>query len=427
MKDTIKKNIKKILILIYHGMARVFPLNCKKVIFMSNMGRNYSDNPRAVYEAFEKDARFIGTKPVWVFNGDYLKTVRESRKHQPLKHKERMLPKNCKIVRYGSLRYYFHMATSFVWIFNTRQEPYLVKRNKAMYFMTWHGTPLKKLGLDLENFHMAGEARDIESYKASFTEEAAKWDCLIVQNDFSEKVLPGSLGYKGEVLKTGYPRNDRLVKAFAASRIRDVLSGAGKDGSSDSKDVKDGRKVLLYAPTWRDDEYVSGGFYKGVSGLDFEYLEKELSKNFRIIVKLHYLTDGKAAVPENCIKSGFVKVYGNEADISRLYLQADGLITDYSSVFFDYSILERPIFFFCYDMENYRDRLRGFYLNLEEIAPGPISVNKNELVKDIRNYFGKGREDEIKRVKAFKSVYNKYDDGKASEKVLDVVAEHMRR
>ncbi|MBR5178552.1 MAG: CDP-glycerol glycerophosphotransferase family protein [Lachnospiraceae bacterium] len=391
-----KKYLKKILLFIYRYMAHAFPVIPQKAMFMSNMGRNYSGNVRAIYEKMKDDPRFARIKKVWAFNGDFFANVK--------KYGKGMLPKGCRIVRYGGIRYYFHMATSGLWVFDTRQEPYLIKRKGNIYFQTWHGTPLKKLGLDIDRMKMAGEDRSVSDYRISFLEESAKWDYLLVQNDFSEEVLPKCFGYRNEVIKAGYPRNDRLAEA-----------PAGNTGKR--------KKVLLYAPTWRDNEYLGGGFYKCPSRPDFNKLEKELGRDYVIIVKLHYLVKlKKGDIPEECIKSGFIRVCGNERDISELYLKADGLITDYSSVFFDYSVLERPIFFFCYDLEEYRDELRGFYLDFEKVAPGPISTDEDELVSNIRQIFGGENTEWKNKVIEFKKWFNEYDDGHASERVLDVLA-----
>ena len=410
-----KKYIKQFLIFLYRYMVRVFPLEPQKVMFMSNMGRNYSGNVRAIFEKMKEDARFSKHKKIWAFNGDFFANVK--------KYGKTMLPKGCKIVRYGGIRYYYHMATSGIWIFDTRQEPYLIKRKGNIYFQTWHGTPLKKLGLDIEEMKMAGEDRTVRDYRISFLEESAKWDYLLVQNDFSETVLPKCFGFRNKIVKAGYPRND-------------VLAGQTHINSGKRK------KVLLYAPTWRDNEYLGGGFYKCPSRPDFKKLEKELGRDFVIIVKLHYLVKlKKGDIPEECIKSGFVRVLGNEKDIMELYLKADGLITDYSSVFFDYSILERPMFFFCYDLEEYRDELRGFYLDFEKVAPGPISTSEDELVRDIRQVFDGFTPDKngsmtdknhengyeegwLRRLREFKKWFNEYDDGHASERVLDVISSH---
>lgn len=406
IKFYIKLYLKMCLLFLYRGMAHVFPLKKKKVMFMSNMGRNFSGNPRAVFEKMLGDARFVKYKKIWAFNGDFFKGVK--------KYGKTMLPTGCKIVRYGGLRYYFHMATAGMWIFDTRQEPYVIKRKGNIYFQTWHGTPLKKLGLDIERMNMAGESRKINGYKASVLAESAKWDYLLAQNDFCEEIFPKCFGYRGPVVKLGYPRNDRL----ALAKQEETPGDTGKR-----------KKVLLYAPTWRDDEYLGDGFYKCPARPDFLKLQKELSEDFQIVVKLHYLVKlRKGDIPENCIKSGFVKVCGNETDIRKLYLKADGLITDYSSVFFDYSVLERPMFFFCYDLESYRDTLRGFYLDFEKVAPGPISQTEEALIKDIKKAFAPdkngsgGRKEFENRIKDFKCWFNSYDDGHAAERVLDVLA-----
>ena len=408
-----KSFLKKILVFVYHCMAKCLPLRRKKALFMSNMGRNCSGNPRAIFETMRKDRRFKNVKKIWAFNGDFFNLEK--------KYGKKLLPKYCSIVRYGGLKYYFHLATSGLWVFDTRQEPYLIKRKGAVYLMTWHGTPLKKLGLDMYAMNMAGEKRDLKAYTDSFVSESEKWDILLAQNDFSASVFPGCFGYNGKVITSGYPRNDKLV------RERD----AGKNGKLSLNDMKKNRrKVLLYAPTWRDDEYLGDGFYKCPSRPDFLKLEKELSDKYRIIVKLHYLVRLRPNdIPQSCIDSGFVKVYGNDADITELYLKADALIGDYTSAMFDYSVLKRPMFFFCYDLEKYRDTLRGFYLDFEETAPGPISQNEEELIRDIKNTFEDGdenfRQKYLEKLAVFNETYNKYDDGHASERVLTEIYDLM--
>ncbi|MBR4816544.1 MAG: CDP-glycerol glycerophosphotransferase family protein, partial [Lachnospiraceae bacterium] len=92
---------------------------------------------------------------------------------------------------------------------------------------------------------------------------------------------------------------------------------------------------------------------------------------------------------------------------------------------FDYSVLERPMFFFCYDLENYRDNLRGFYLDFEKMAPGPISLNEEELIRDIRTCFSGENSECMDKVRAFKKEYNKYDDGHAGKRALDAIAERL--
>ena len=135
--------------------------------------------------------------------------------------------------------------------------------------------------------------------------------------------------------------------------------------------------------------------------MDFDLLKEKLSEDYVIIVKYHYL------VVEDIDWSdyeGFVYTFGAENDITNLYLVSDMLITDYSSVMFDYSILNRPMFFFMYDLESYRDELRGFYSDVLEEIPGPISKTTEELIKDIEEYDHSMYEE---KYRAFRDKYNK--------------------
>src|SRR5699024_6504922 len=129
------------------------------------------------------------------------------------------------------------------------------------------------------------------------------------------------------------------------------------------------KKVILYAPTWRDDEYHSRGRYKFDIPLDMDYMKESLGEVYIILFRMHYL------IAENLDLSSYNIVAFDASlneDIRELYLIADMLITDYSSVFFDYAILQRPMLFYVYDIDTYRDQLRGFYIDFEKEAPGPL-------------------------------------------------------
>ena len=288
IKDKIRKILKRAVVALYKLESRVLPIRKDVVLFMSNMGKNYSGNPKAIYETLEKVDKNGQLKIYWAFTSLYLK-----------ENGENALTGRAKAVRYGSFRYYRILATAGKWVFDTRQEPYLVKRKGCSYIQTWHGTPLKKLGLDISEMNMAGEekkesgisdSKAVEKYHNSFREESAKWDYLLAQNDFSAETFRRCFDYKGKMLLTGYPRNDILV--------REGL-----------KNEKSGKKVILYAPTWRDDSYIGNGWYGYDSPLDFEYLEKTIGDKCRIIVKLHYLVHlKKGDIPESCINRGKLKI-----------------------------------------------------------------------------------------------------------------------
>ncbi len=180
------------------------------------------------------------------------------------------------------------------------------------------------------------------------------------------------------------------------------------------------KKILLYAPTFRDDEFSEDASYKFSPKLSFDRLKETLQGEYILIVKYHYLImDYVDWFPYK----DFIYHFDQSNDIAELFLVSDMLITDYSSVMFDYSILRRPILFYAYDLEKYKNDLRGFYFDYEAEVPGPISKDTESLIRDIVSYDG---EPYMDRYNKFCEKYNAWDDGKASAKVVHLIEELMK-
>ena len=282
---------------------------------------------------------------------------------------------------------------------------YIVKRKKTTYIQTWHGTPLKKLALDMEDVSMAGES-SIELYKQNFEKNTSRWDYLISQNQYSSEIFRRAFRFHKEILEIGYPRNDILFQKNDVASIIEL-----------KKELKLplDKKIILYAPTWRDDEYYGLGKYKFTSKLDFQLAKEQLNEEYVFIVKYHYLVQDQIDWSEY---KGFVYEFDKTYDISTLYLVADMLITDYSSVMFDYSILSRPMFFFAYDLEKYKNQLRGFYFDIMTEVPGPIVTTTAELLNEIQNYKPEAYQD---KYQAFHLKFNHADCGMASRRVVELI------
>lgn len=297
------------------------------------------------------------------------------------------------------------MSIAKIWVFDCRQPDFLIKKKNVVYIQTWHGTPLKKLALDMDSVSMA-EDKDIAAYKEKFYKNAMTWDYLIAQNDFSARIFRSAFGFEKNMLTIGYPRNDVLIGKNNENYIAFL-----KKELSLPKD----KKIILYAPTWRDNEFYSSGKYKFNPHMDFDLLKEKLSDEYCMIVKYHYLV--KDLIDWSPYK-GFIYDFDLNYDISLLYLAADLLITDYSSVMFDYSILKRPMLFYCYDYDNYKDNLRGFYFDFEKEAPGPISYKTQELIEDILQY---DRVKYIKQYERFSDKYNKAENGTACKEICSLI------
>lgn len=354
------------------------------VIMETFFGRNYSDNPKYIFEYMNKN--YPGKyKYVWVLN------------------KKQNLPYPAVRVKRFTLRYFYYMATAKYFVFNVRQPKYIVKRKDTVFLETWHGTPLKKLAYDMEDNVSASPLKDIY-YQSRF------WDYLIAPNRFSHDVFRSCFMYDGNMLDTGYPRNDilHLGEEDRAALTEEVKRELG---------IPKGKKVILYAPTWRDDEFYDHAQYKFTLQLDLDLLRKELGEEYVVLLRTHYFIVDSLDLTAY---EGFAFNGSTYNDIARLYLISDILVTDYSSVFFDYANLKRPMLFYTYDLEKYRDVLHGFYIDMEEELPGPMLFTTEEVVDAIR----KLPELEDKYKEKYDVFYEKYcgwEDGNASKKVVEAV------
>lgn len=387
MKLWLKKQMKSIMLMVYYGMTYVLPVRKNSIVFMSNLGRSRGGNPGCIYEKML--AMGLDRK----FHCCFLM-------EQPEK-----IPGRAKAVKIFRFRFYYRMATAGIWVSDTRFPNYIRKRKGVTYIQTWHGTPLKKLGLDMQHCSMAGK-QSIKEYHEEFRKNAQTWDYLVVQNEFSAKIFPRAFDFYKTLLPTGYPRNDLLFDTHAnqiAEQVKSKLQ-IGKD-----------KKVILYAPTWRDNQYYDKASYKMDAPLDYAALYEALKEDYVIVIKYHYMVREKRDFNEY---QGFYKVVGQEIEISELYLAADLLITDYSSVMFDYSLLKRPMIFYVYDLEEYKEELRGFYFDFCKEAPGPLVTDTQQLIETINKSDFTAYET---KYSDFIKKYHTYEKGTASLQIVKLI------
>jgi CDP-glycerol glycerophosphotransferase len=388
INNKLKKKLKHIVIKLYQAACRLFPLNKNVILFESNLGRNYTGSPRAIYEEMVRQGLDQSYRCYYI-----------------LENPNTPLPGAAKAVKRTRLFYFYLFAVAGTWVCDTRLPKYIIKRSGCTYIQTWHGTPLKKLALDMDTVFMAGE-KGIDNYKKNFYDNAQTWDYLISQNRFSSEIFRRAFAFSKDMLEIGYPRNDVL---FAKNNEKDITELKKQLGLPLDK------KIILYAPTWRDNEFYGKGKYKFNPPLDFFDLQNKLSDEYVMIVKYHYLVmDQVDWTPYK----GFVYSCDLSYDIADLYLVSDMMITDYSSVMFDYSLLKRPILFFCYDLEQYKDTLRGFYFDFLAEAPGPVTLTSEELIESIKNY---NPAQYLEQQEAFYRKYNHADDGEASKRVVELI------
>lgn len=373
-------------------------VDAKTVIFETFNGKSYSDSPKAIYEYMKEDPEFDDYKFIWIFK-------------EPEKYKCLLEEDRTSIVKYNTSQCERALAKAKYWIFNYRALDHWIPKSEQVYVQCWHGTPLKKLGYDIEKSDNA--MNSLEEIRDKYYRDAKRFKYLLSPCTFAtEKFRTAwnlkALGKEDAIIEVGYPRNDFLVNHTEedVARIKRKLSLDNLD-----------KKIILYAPTWRDNQHRSGTGYTYKPEVDFEYLRKQLGDEYIILFRAHYLVANSFDFSRY---EGFVYDVSEIDDINELYVVSDMLITDYSSVFFDYAILEKPIIFYMYDLEEYRDEIRGFYLELEEL-PGVIAIAEEQLVKEVRLCIGKTADYYLNNTyKDFNNKFNYLNDGNTSKRFIGV-------
>lgn len=363
------------------------------VMFESFNGNDISDNPAAIYYEWirrnpdKKNLAVFSVKPAYynTFKNKYPDVV---------------------FCKRFTVKWTYLMARANFWVFNSRMPKWWRKNAKTIYIQTWHGTPLKKLGIDIDNVSIPGS--NTKKYHDDFKIESSRWNYLIVPNQYSKVIFKKAFAFSNDFLETGYPRNDRLILDNNKIKINELKNKFG---------IKT-KNVIMYAPTWRDDDFIKIGQYKFKLHFSFDEFFENVDDDTTLIIRPHYLIKDQIDI------SGFedrIKILANE-DISELYLISNLMITDYSSVMFDYANLKRPMIFFTYDIDHYANDLRGFYFDFINDAPGPIVQTQFELMNKLNEFKENGYF--LNYQKKQDDFYQKFcalDHGDASSKVVKVM------
>ncbi|MFG2002420.1 CDP-glycerol glycerophosphotransferase family protein [Spirillospora sp. NPDC048911] len=358
------------------------------VVFESYFARQYSCNPQAIYEEMQR--RDLGFELVWA--------TADGQFH---------VPGDARIVQRGSREYYDLVGSARFVVNNVLQMQGYAKRPGQTYLQTWHGTPYKHIGYDLvQNGRIASGTTKL----SRFQEDVPLWDYLISPAPHVTEMFRRAFRYEGEVLETGYPRNDMLFGADREARAQAVRDRLG---------IPAGRRTVLYVPTWREDIWLTGGRQAELA-LDTTLVANALGDDYTVLVRQHHMVaDRTVGIGTEVID---VTRY---PDINELYLVADVVITDYSSVMFDYAATGRPILFFTPDLDFYQDELRGTYFDLTTEAPGPLLRENDQVVEALRSLDTVAAQ-HAEAYRTFREKYCANDDGHAAARVVDRLLGHGR-
>ena len=383
--------------LVYKRASKGVVTDPKLLVFCTFSGRNYADSPRAIFEYMAGHPDYADYRYVWVF-----------REPERFRWLEERYP-NTRVVQWAGDEYQRAMAEAKYWVYNYRVSDQMWPREDQVYLECWHGTPLKRLGYDLD--YSDNAMNTTAEIRQKYDKDSAKFRWILSPSPFTTEVFASAWNLEAQdklytLMEEGYPRNDFLLR-FTEEDVRRV-----KEALNITEENIGDRKIILYAPTWRDNQHTSGLGYSYELGVDFQKLKEALEEEYVILFRAHYLVANQFDFEAY---GDFVRDASKYPDINDLYIVSDLLITDYSSVFFDYANLRRPILFYMYDLAAYRDDIRGFYLSLDEL-PGPIVEDEAALIAAIPEALGKDVYDE--KYQRFHARFNVKDDGHAAERVV---------
>ncbi|MFJ7078229.1 CDP-glycerol glycerophosphotransferase family protein [Streptomyces sp. NPDC098781] len=369
------KSVRSSALRLHYRLQRCLPVRVDRAVFAARGVRGHGCHPGALEEAFRAHAPHIRT--AWI---DDTEEGQDS------------VPSDTRRLRPGTAAYFTALARSKYLVHNAEFDRRLVKRPGQVVVQTRQGTPLKHMGLDLRERPAAAGDKDIDE----LLDDVDRWDYVLSANRHStltwERVFPGEY----TTLEYGSPRNDVFQRATSAdvARIRERLG------------IPEGSVVILYAPTHRDYRRTQR------AALDLHHVQRRLGPRHVILARAHHRHGG----PLVTHPSDRVIDVSDHPSVESLCLAADALVTDYSSIMFDYAALDRPIVVHADDWEAY-EAARGTYFDLRAFPPGAVSRGEDELIDIFATGHWRGSRSAQLRA-AFRERFCPYDDGGAAERVV---------
>lgn len=370
--DFIQKIYVLVMSTVFKILGKILKTDDKLIIFVSFMGKNFNDSPKTIYDYIKSNPKYNSYRCVWAF---------ENPEDFP----------GLDTVKIDTPAYFKTALKAKYWITNTNIERGLkFKKKNQKYLNTWHGIALKYIGNDCPG-------RNDYNFDTL--------DYLVVSGDYDEGVFKSAFNAKeSSFLRCGMPRNEELWLA----------DDEKKTAMREKLGIPVDKKVILYAPTWR--ESTDGGKSCAIKPpIHFDKWEKELGDEYVVLFRAHHLTNKVLGVQYN----DFVRDASTYPAVNDLMIAADILITDYSAIAFDYSVLCKPIFIYAYDYDNYLAE-RGTYFKIDEKYPNKSCRTEDELIFRIINC---NYAEECKNTEKFRDEFIKYGVGATETCVKKIFSE----
>lgn len=377
----------------YRKFYKTKRIQKNSILYESYAGRGMICNPYAIFKAFSRLPIFNKYHHYWVLD--------DLEDNQSIIQEYQNFP-NVHFIQYKSKEYLYHMATAAFLINNVAFPAFFTPKKKQIYINTWHGIPLKTLGFDIPSGNISSK---------NTLRNFLMCDYLISPNSFMTEIYKKAFKlenlYPGRIIQEGQPRNDNLFNTSSLDVVKNL--------NSHGIEIDLNKTIILFAPTWRGKAYETPDtsleeYFKFIN-----IMEQNLDqKKYQILIKPHQIVYKHIKGSKN-LTNQFIPA---TVDTNELLSIVDILVSDYSSIFFDFLATEKPILFYIPDFEEYR-RSRGIYHSLDTL-PGPVAVNMEELpkwIKEIDSISMKYTE----KYRQQKQWACPYDDGKVCARILDII------
>lgn len=336
------------------------------ILFVANVGKSFSGSPYSIFRFIKDDPKYNEYRCVWALN-----------------HPEQIQEEHVETIKFDTIHYFLTALKAKYWVTDVNIERSLrFKSKKTIYLNTWHGVALKKIGND-----------DANSGRYDYS----TIDYLCVSGSYDKKVFKSALNAtQNSFLECGMPRNDSLFGVTEKQKwmLRSKL-GIPKE-----------KKVILYAPTWRDSTNNGKSFDLKVP-VHFLKWRDVLGEQYMVLFRAHDRTTKVMDISFD----DFVIDCSKYEPLNDLLIVSDILITDYSSIVFDYSILAKPFICFGYDYDQYVEE-RGTYFDAAQVYPQGMFKSEDEVLEQILSM---DYEEECKKTRTLNSMFMEYSKGKATE------------
>lgn len=365
------------------------PIENKKIVIDNFFGRGYGDNPKYIVDEILRQDPSVDI--VWLVN-DHVST--------------KEFPTGIRTVKIGSPKAAYEYATAHIWIDNIKNNFKGIKRPGQFYLQTWHG------GIAFKKIEKAVESHLDPSYVEASKKDSKITDVILSDSKWVTNSIRENFWYDGEILETGFPRNDAFFNNTneTEERVRQFYN------------ISPNTKIVLYAPTFRNNVKIEDQrFLYEVNGAKIkEACEKMFGGQYIFLERVHPNVASQIDLPV----SDFVKSANDYPDMQDLLVAADVLITDFSSSVFDFILNKHRVFLFAKDYDQYIASERELNFNIKEDLPFSFANSENELIQNINNYDDeKGKKDVEELINSFELE----EDGHASERVAKILLDVIKK